>query len=227
MVTCYQLRMCRTPSKEMMQQYGFVPEGGNAADRIPFRCALLMRHIYNVVHQPITVIPSVELACMCSKAIIAGRTLSLPRIEQLLGEQVFMQMLGGQHRHVTAVIKSLPLHEDGDPAGPLPEKERQLAESLRHQCVSMMEGAVHLQMTAETSWSSFSLNFLAFPVQCIGVALWLLFNKAGFIVDYVWACLQAGEQLSRRTLNCLLLLLRMATPGCKQSLGTGWIGRSC
>ena len=29
----------RTPSKEMMQQYGFVPEGGNAADRIPFRCA--------------------------------------------------------------------------------------------------------------------------------------------------------------------------------------------
>lgn len=73
-----------------MQQYGFVQQGGNTADRIEF-----------------------------PEALLEGEALSLPRIEGMLGDAVFAQMMAGQHRYLTAALKSLPLRGDAakDPGG--------------------------------------------------------------------------------------------------------------
>lgn len=88
------------------------------------------------------------LSC-CSEASECGRALSLQRLEGLLGERAFMQMLGGQHSYLTAAIKSLPLQDsDAGAAGPLPLEERGLAEALRQQCLDALEGV--LPMLAES-----------------------------------------------------------------------------
>ena len=76
-----------------------------------------------------------------SEASASGRTLSLQRLEGLLGERAFMQMLSGQHSYLTAAIKSLPLRDsDADAAVAVPLEERELAQALRQQCLDALEG---------------------------------------------------------------------------------------
>jgi hypothetical protein len=61
----------------MMQQYGFVQRGGNLADRIEF------------------------------PELPAGQSISLPHLEALLGDSIFVQMMEGEHPYLTAVIRSV------------------------------------------------------------------------------------------------------------------------
>ena len=85
------------------------------------------------------------LPLWCSAASTSGRALSLQRLEALLGEQAFMRMLGGQHSHLTAAIKSLPLREGptgGAAAEGLHEEERLLAGELRRQCQEALGGVL-------------------------------------------------------------------------------------
>lgn len=116
-----------------------------------------------------------------------------------------MQMLGGQHRHVTAVIKSLPLREDGgNPAAPLPQAERQLAETLRQQCLSLMEGAVHPQhWHSNQFWGFQMMDSLLFSTLCACV---LLSSEELELIAYMTVWLQAGRRLLMKTLRCLLMV---------------------
>ena len=80
------------------------------------------------------------LRCACRP----GEALSLQRIEYLLGDQVFLEMLSGKHPYLTAAMKSLPLEEGGplkiQPGDPVADQERRLAERLIGTCEEIMEG---------------------------------------------------------------------------------------
>lgn len=80
------------------------------------------------------------LHCACRP----GEALSLQRIEYLLGDQVFLEMLSGKHPYLTAALKSLPLEEEGplkiQPGDPVPDQERRLAERLIGTCEEIMQG---------------------------------------------------------------------------------------
>lgn len=136
----------------MMQQYGFVLHGGNSADRIPF-----------------------------PEALLQGQALSLLRLEGMLGDGIFAQMMGGQHAYLTAAIKSLPLRDgttdrdrDVSGAGPGPGSggsapgmlgraaERALAERLLDCCNAWLKGAC----PHEASTSHKYLGFGKLPVAC-------------------------------------------------------------
>lgn len=75
----------------------------------------------------------------------AGATLSLLRLEQLLGDRLFLEMMAGEHPRLTAAIKSLPLREGGDVSERVPAEERQLAGRLIKICEDIMAGP-HLSL---------------------------------------------------------------------------------
>lgn len=68
-------------------------------------------------------------------------TLSLARIEYLLGDQIFLGMMAGEHPYLMAAIKSLPLREGENPGDPVPQQERRLAERLVRICEKILQGA--------------------------------------------------------------------------------------
>ncbi|KAK9916994.1 hypothetical protein WJX75_009612 [Coccomyxa subellipsoidea] len=112
----------RCINKQLMQVYGFVIPGGNPADRLPL-----------------------DIDSADSDAPDRpGEALSLQRIEYLLGDQVFLEMLSGKHPYLTAAMKSLPLEEGGplkiQPGDPVPDQERRLAERLIGTCEEIMQG---------------------------------------------------------------------------------------
>ncbi len=69
-------------------------------------------------------------------------TLSLARFEYLLGDQIFLGMMAGEHPYLIAAIKSLPLREGGNPGDPVPVGERRLAERLIGICEDILHGTL-------------------------------------------------------------------------------------
>ncbi|BDA41168.1 Protein PLASTID TRANSCRIPTIONALLY ACTIVE 14 [Coccomyxa sp. Obi] len=108
-------------NQRLMQQYGFVIEGGNPADRLHFTTDQADSDAPDRPSEP-------------------DETLSLARIEYLLGDQIFLGMMAGEHPYLTAAIKSLPLREGGNPGDPVPVQERQLAERLISTCEEILQG---------------------------------------------------------------------------------------
>ena len=72
----------------------------------------------------------------------SDETLSLARIEYLLGDQIFLGMMAGEHPYLMAAIKSLPLREGGSPGDPISLQERRLAERLIRACEEILQGAL-------------------------------------------------------------------------------------
>ncbi|CAL8466547.1 g6083 [Coccomyxa elongata] len=107
-------------NQRLMQQYGFVIEGGNPADRLPAS-------------------PNAD-SDGPDRPSESDETLSLARIEYLLGDQIFLGMMAGEHPYLMAAIKSLPLREGGNPGDPVSLQERRLAERLIRTCEGVLQG---------------------------------------------------------------------------------------
>ncbi len=124
-------------------------------------CLTLIRPTFPIAHRPSS----------------SGDTLSLQRIEYLLGDQVFLEMLSGKHPYLTAAIKSLPLEEGGPvrvlPGDPVPDQERRLAERLVGICEGIMQGT-RLGYVARASMHS--CDVISFS--------WLRFMQSLHWLDY-------------------------------------------
>lgn len=73
-------------NQRLMAQYGFVPPDGNPADRLSLELP-----------------PSQQ-----------GTTVSLERLQSVIGDRVFVDCLSGKNPYVLAAMKSLPLRDEFD-----------------------------------------------------------------------------------------------------------------
>lgn len=124
-----------------MAQYGFVPSGGNAADRLALAAAAASAAASG--SQPNSS-PSGQPG--------GGGTLSLERFQCVIGDRFFLDLMGGKNPYLYAALKSFPLRDEHVPGaappapaadGSVPERsaedmplspaERALAEELRRQ----------------------------------------------------------------------------------------------
>ena len=65
--------------------------------------------------------------------------LSIQHLERILGDRMFVDMMGGRQPRLVAAMKSLPLREDDMPANSAPA-ERDLVALLSHECSTQLKG---------------------------------------------------------------------------------------
>ena len=65
--------------------------------------------------------------------------LSIQHMEEVLGDRVFVDMMGGRQHRLVAAMKSLPLRDDDVPANFSPA-ERDLVALLTRECSSELDG---------------------------------------------------------------------------------------
>ena len=60
-------------------------------------------------------------------------------MEEVLGDRVFVDIMGGRQHRLVAAMKSLPLRDDDEPANSSPA-ERDLVALLTRECSTQLEG---------------------------------------------------------------------------------------
>jgi len=84
-------------------------------------------------------------------------------MENVLGNRIFVDMMGGRQHHLVAAMKSLPLRQDDAPANSSCA-ERELVAHLAADCSSQLDG---VSLTTAPTCSSATLSMLQLEPLCI------------------------------------------------------------